>query len=75
MTAAEIAMLYVGTDKATDLELAILRHMEEHIAAEREACAQLAEGFITKERAHSDRQLYGHETGLAIARAIRMRGK
>lgn len=46
-TAEQIAALYASSVERPGLELAILRHMEHHIAkavaVEREACAKIAE--------------------------------
>jgi hypothetical protein len=56
--AAEIAAEFAGEGSdRSNLELAILRHMEHHIALEREACAQLAEQplVVTKADAASGR--------------------
>ena len=41
-TAKDIAMAYCGERDPLNLELEILRHMEHHVMAEREACAKIA---------------------------------
>jgi hypothetical protein len=70
-TAAEIAAEWAedGTDART-LELEILRHMEHHVlkavAAEREACAKIAEEYGERQVAHPD-------VGEWIAEKIRAR--
>ena len=49
-TAEDIACAYGATTEIRNLELAILRHMEHHMAKEREACARVVESLMGEDR-------------------------
>ena len=59
--------------KRTALEVAILRHMEHHIAVEREACAALVDAWPNIKNYTSDRASYGVQMATELADAIRAR--
>jgi len=75
--AFDIAARFLDSGKArNDLELAILQHMEQHIAIEREACAKVA----LAENSFMMLQDFGMQSMCTqvrenVAAAIRARGK
>ena len=61
-----IASQFLDSGKSrNELELAILRHMEHHIAAEREACAKIAD-----EREEWAKRMYGSNYRASMAKYI-----
>ena len=66
----------LGDDFRAINERAVADFLREEILAEREACVQLAEAQMTTncpDYEMSHRELYGNETAIAIAAAIRAR--